>query len=210
MAAVLSIPERQVVLTGISWETYRRLLSEREEQSGLHFTYDRGTLEIMVLSARHEEPNRALAALVEVLAEELHVDIRRLGSTTFQREDLARGFEADSCFYVQHVDAVAGKDEIDLGIDPAPDLVIEVDIASASINKLPIFAAVRIPEVWRYDGTRVHLLCLEGGRYRETTVSLVLPPLTGEIATRFLDDARRLKSTEWLGRVRAWVRGLTA
>jgi Uma2 family endonuclease len=131
MTAVLSPPARNVVLKGISWETYRRLLAEHEAQSGTHFTYDSGVLEIMVLSSRHEEPNRTLALLVEVLAEELVIDIRRLGSTTFRREDLAKGFEPDSCFYIQHVATVAARIGIDLTIDPPPDLVFELLVTVA-------------------------------------------------------------------------------
>ncbi|HXG22822.1 MAG TPA: Uma2 family endonuclease, partial [Methylomirabilota bacterium] len=87
-----------VILDSISWETYERLLAEHKESSGVHFTYDRGRLEIMVLSVQHEKPNRMLSLLVEVFAEELGIDIEGLGSTTFKRKDLDRGFEPDSCF----------------------------------------------------------------------------------------------------------------
>lgn len=52
MAAVLSPSEQKVILRGVSWETYARLVAEHEEKSGTRFTYDEGTLEIMVLSAR--------------------------------------------------------------------------------------------------------------------------------------------------------------
>lgn len=86
---------------------------------------------------------------------ELDVDARRLGSKTFKREDLLKGFEPDSCFYIQHVEAISGKDEVDLNTDPPPDLVIEIDITSPSLPRLPIFAGVGVPEVWRYDGRQV-------------------------------------------------------
>src|SRR5687767_2167843 len=128
MATVLSPSDRLVILRGITWETYNRIITEHGETGGTRFTYDKGTLEIMVPSPRHEEPNRTLALLVEVLAEELNIDLRRLGSTTFQREDLEKGFEPDSCFYIQSSPALMGKDEINPAIDPPPDLIIEVDI----------------------------------------------------------------------------------
>lgn len=205
--ATLQAPEQKVILKGISWETYQRLLAEHEEQSDTRFTYDSGVLQIMVLSARHEEPNRTLAALVEILAEELAIDIRRLGSTTLQREDLAKGFDADSCFYIQRVDAVFGKTEIDLTTDPPPDLVIEVDISSPSLDKLSIFAAVGIPEVWRCVRERVIIFRLEGARYVTAERSRAFPVLTSEAATRFLQESAQLRSTEWLRRVRTWARG---
>jgi len=206
MAAVLSLPEQKVILKGVSWETYERLLAEHQEESSTRFTYDGGILEIMVLSARHEKPNRTLALLVEVLAEEMSLNIEWLGSTTCKRPDLLKGFEPDSCFYVQHADAIRDKEEIDLTVDPPPDLVIEIDITHPSLEKLPIYAAVGVPEVWRYDGTRVTFYYLAGESYTEGTHSVALPPLTGEQATRFLAERTQQQSTAWLRTVRAWAR----
>src|SRR5713226_6523520 len=102
MATVAAPAQQKVILSGVSWETYQRLLAEHQESSGTHFIYDEGALEIMVLSARHEEPNRTLGLLVELVAVELGIDFRQLGSTTFQREDLRKGFEPDSAFYIAH------------------------------------------------------------------------------------------------------------
>src|SRR5712691_10962033 len=128
MATVVSQPERLVILDRVTWDTYERLITEHGERGGTRFTYDEGVLQITVVSSRHEKPNRTLATLVEVLAEEWSIDIERLGSTTFKRKDLQKGFEPDSCFYIQNADAVSGQKEIDLMVDPPPDLTIEIDI----------------------------------------------------------------------------------
>ncbi|HXG18627.1 MAG TPA: Uma2 family endonuclease, partial [Methylomirabilota bacterium] len=154
----------------------------------------------------HEKPNRMLSLLVEVFAEELGIDIEGLGSTTFKRKDLDRGFEPDSCFYIQHAEHIRGKEEIDLLVDPPPDLVIEVDITSPSLNKFPLFAALGIPEVWRYDGARVSILNLTGATYIERTNSLALPKVTSEALTRFIHEGAQLKRPVWLRRVREWIR----
>ena len=207
MATVVSSPERLVILEGVTWDTYERLITEHGERCGTRFTYDEGVLQIMVVSSRHEEPNRTLALLVEVLAEEMDIDLRRLGSMTFKRKDLQKGFEPDSCFYIQHADAVSGREEIDLKLDPPPDLTIEVDITRDSLNRFPIFAAVGIPEVWRFDGTKVFFYQLESGRYVETPDSLAFPALSAEIATEFIERSQKLKSTAWLRKVRSWARG---
>ncbi len=206
MTAVLTLPEQKVILRGVSWQTYERLLAEHSEQSGIRFTYSDGILEILVLSARHEEPNRTLALLVEVLAEELSLDVRRLGSTTFRRPDLSKGFEPDSCFYMQNLASIVAKAEIDLTIDPPPDLVLAIDITSPSLHKLPLYAAVGVPEVWRYDGERVIILHLERQQYREATHSAALPVLTSSMATTFLTDSMQMRSTVWLRQIREWVR----
>ena len=118
-------------------------------------TYDRGTLGIMSPSSEHERYNRAVAQIVEELAAELDVDMDSLGSTTFRREDIDRGFEPDSCLYVRNAPRVRGKKRIDLAADPPPDLVIEIDITSPSLNKFPVLAHVGVPEVWRFDGERL-------------------------------------------------------
>ena len=206
MATVVSRPERLVILDTVSWETYERLLEEHGERNGTRFTYDEGVLEIMVLSSRHEKPNRRLATLVEVLAEEWDIDIEPLGSMTFKREDLQKGFEPDSCFYIQNADAIRGTEQIDLRKDPAPDLTIEVDITRESLNRFPVFAAVGIPEVWRFDGASVTFFQLESGSYKETDHSLAFPALSREEATMFLVKRQKQKSTVWLREVREWAR----
>jgi Uma2 family endonuclease len=206
MATVVSSPERLVILDSVTWDTYERLITEHGERSGTRFTYDEGVLQIMVISSRHERPNRRLATLVEVLAEEWGLDIEQLGSMTFKRKDLQKGFEPDSCFYIQHADAVSGKEEIDLEVDPPPDLTIEVDITRDALNRFPIFAAVGIPEVWRFDGTKVIFYQLESKSYVETSDSLAFPALNAETATQFLEQSKNMKSTVWLRKVRDWAR----
>lgn len=206
METVKSPPEQRMVLHNISWDTYEGLLADRADSSAPRFTYDRGTLEIMSPSAEHEEPNRVIAALVEVIAEELDLDLRNLGSTTFRREDLQRGFEPDSCFYLWNERRIRGKGEIDLAVDPPPDLVIEIAITNPSLDKLPIYAQVGVPEIWRYDGRRVTIFALAGDTYSEVARSGALPALTAAVLSRFIGESRTMRRADWLRRVRAWAR----
>jgi len=69
---------------------------------------------------------------VNVLAEELEIDIEGGGSTTFRRQDLARGFELDECFYIQHAELGRGENQIDLAQDPHPTLLSIIDITGPS------------------------------------------------------------------------------
>ena len=127
-----------------------------------------------------KEWNRTIALLVEVLAEEMRIDVRNFGSTTFRRADLARGFRSlILCFYIQHEADISGNRLSILTVDPPPDLVIEVDITSGSLDKFPIYAQVGVPEVWRYDGQRLRISILRAERYVESETSLALPLLTG-------------------------------
>jgi Uma2 family endonuclease len=147
MLATLAPPERRVLLHDISWDTYQRLLAESPEACGTRFTYDNGELEIMTVSIGHEAPNRKLAHLAEITAEETGRDFEGAGSTTFQRKDLAKGFEPDSCFYFRHAAAIRGREKLDLAVDPPPELIIEVDITSSSLDRFAIFAAMGVAEV---------------------------------------------------------------
>lgn len=207
MKTVESPPEQRAILRSVSWETYEHLLADHTDSSAPRFTYDRGVLEIMSPSPEHERVNRRLAQLVLAVAEEIGSEAEDLGSTTFRREELERGFEPDSCFYIQNEKKVRGKSRIDLSADPPPDLVIEIDITSPSLNKLPIYADLGVPEVWRYDGERVEILRLEGGEYASAAESPALPPLTGDAISRFVKESRTLGRTAWLRKVREWVRG---
>src|SRR5690349_4671656 len=145
---VLELPEQKVILSGVSWDTYSRLLAEHDDSPGTRFNYDDGALEIMVLCPEHERLKQTLATLVELVAAELEIDVDGVGSTTFRREEFAKGFEADASFYVQNAACVAGKKRIDLRLDPPPDLAIEIDITSPSLNKFAIYASLSVPEVW--------------------------------------------------------------
>ena len=78
-------------------------------------------------SAEHEEENRTLAMLVELVAIELSLDVRNVGSMTFKRKDLQRGFEPATSFYIQQYERVRGRRRIDLAVDPPPDLLIEIE-----------------------------------------------------------------------------------
>ena len=206
METIKSPAEHRIILHNTSWETYERLMKERGESRVPRFAYDRGELEIMSPSAEHEKVNRRIAQLVLAVAEEVGIEAEDLGSTTFRREDLERGFEPDSCFYVQNEEQVRGKDRIDLAVDPPPDLVIEIDITSPSFSKLPIYAQIGVPEVWRYDGERMTILVLEYSDYTVRTESIVLPPVTSHVLTDLVEKSKTTRRTVWLKRVREWSR----
>ena len=123
METIKSPAEQKVLLSNVSWETYERLLKDHLDSSAPRFTYDRGMLEILSPSSEHEKLNRHIAQLVLAVTEEMGIEAEDFGSTTFRREDLERGFEPDSCFYIQNEEQVRGKDRIDLTVDPPPDLV---------------------------------------------------------------------------------------
>jgi len=189
----------------VSWETYERLLSEHNESAGPRFTYDDGYLEMMTLSIEHEDQNRTLASLVELILVEWDVDFLTAGSNTFKSPELKKGFEPDTSFYIEHVEAVRGRKRLDLTVDPPPDLVIEIEVSEPFLPRLPIFAAMRVPEIWCCAGHAVRILRLDRGRYREVKRSGSLSPLTADVITGFLRRSARSKRPAWARAVREWA-----
>ncbi len=201
-ANLTTVSASPLLLRGITWQTYENLLADLDEQSGTRLTYDRGVLEIMTLTPEHESLNRYLASLVDLFVDALEMDVHPVGSSTFKREDRERGFEPDSSFYFQHAAQMRGKKRIDLAVDPAPELVIEIDISHGSLDKLSLFAHFGVEEVWRFDGTIMHLYHLAEGAYDEVDRSSIFPGLTAEHIEEFLQQAQVLKRSE----LKEWMR----
>ncbi|TAE69093.1 MAG: Uma2 family endonuclease [Oscillatoriales cyanobacterium] len=195
-----------ILLKNISWKTYESLLNELGEHGGIRLTYDRGNLEIMTPSAPHEGSKKILGRFVESVSEELNIEIRSLGSLTCRREDLARGLEPDQCYYIQNENVVWDKEQIDLNQDPPPDLVVEIDVTSSSIDRLSLYASLGVPEVWRYDGNRLIIYQLEAQEYVEREVSPTFPFLSQVEMLRFLELRRTTKENALLRLFREWVR----
>jgi Uma2 family endonuclease len=206
MAMVVNPPEGRVILDHISWETYERLLAERGESSGTRFAYDQGALEIMTTSFRHEKLKHTAELLVEVIASEMKIALQGGGSTTFKRKDLLKGFEPDACFYIQNVERVRGLDQIDVNKDPAPDLVIEIDLTTSSWSKFPIYSGLSVPEVWRHSGDAVTIFKLEGKAYVPQTESVAFPKLTASVLSGFLRGSPDIALPELVRRVQEWLR----
>jgi len=208
MGIVATIPEQRTLLQNVSWETYKRLLADHGDAPSPRFTFDRGVLEIMSPSSEHEEYKDALTLMVRMLADGLGMDIRSLGSTTFKRTELERGFEADACFYIQSADRVEGKIHIDPAVDPAPDLVIEMEITAPVLNKVPIYADFRVPEIWRYDGKRLVILHLRGNEYTEFSQSRAFPQASAAELSLLVERSMSLRSRDWWRELRSWVQQL--
>jgi Uma2 family endonuclease len=149
---VRPLAENRVILNNISWDTFERLLADIGDRRKTLFHYINGTLEIMSPLSLHEGSNHFIEALLGIFTDELEIDMRRLGSLLMKIPDLKLGAEPDSCYYIQNEPIIRGKEVIIVGQDPAPDLVLEVDITNPSDRRLPIYALLAVPEVWRYDG----------------------------------------------------------
>ena len=156
----------------------------------------------------HDDDGRFIGDLVFVLTEELGLPLKRGGSTTLRRRLRQRGIEADECFWIANAHRMAGRRRLDLRTDPPPDLAIEVDVTSSSLNRFDIYAALGVPEVWRLDGNTLSFFVLAAaGSYASAPASLSLPLVTPPDLLGFIQQGRQAVDQNVVTRqFRAWVR----
>ncbi len=183
--STLEIPS---LLTSVSWEQYEALLDALGDHY-LRHTYDRGTLEIMSPSRDHEWIKKFIGRMIETMAYELDIPIQSVGSTTQRRKPAKRGLQPDESYYVAHEHLVRGRRKLDPKIDPPPDLVVEVDVSNSSLKRMPTYAALGVPEVWRHDLRQLTFNKLgKTGVYQPIRRSLAFPFLRPEDVARFVDE----------------------
>ena len=211
-ATLIQSPDR-VILRHISWQTYQSLINDFEAEPAIRLTYDRGILEIRMPLDPHETYKKLIGRFIEAATEELDLEIRSLGSRTCDRADLRRGLEPDQCYYIQHEALVRAVEQIDLDQFPPPDLAVEVDITSSSLDRFSIYADLGIPEVWRYDVQALTIYCLQEDKYEICDRSVALPLLKADDLSRFLalrfsqDETRSpMSENSLIKQFRQWLR----
>ena len=205
MIKTLLKPENTTLLMGIRWETYQALLLDLAENPSKKLTYDQGTLEIITPLPEYEINKGFLGRLVQTTTELLGLEISILGSTTLSRKDLQKGVEPDECYYITNEELVRGKIKFDFNHDPPPDLAIEIDITSSSLDRLTIYAALGIREIWRFDGENLFIYCLQYGNYQEQEKSNVLPILSRSVILNFLIRRGEKGENALLREFREWL-----
>lgn len=203
------IAEHRVILSNISWQTFEQILKELGDNRSTRLAYNKGFLEIMTPLGPHENNNRFIDDLVRAITDELNLNMKKFGSLTMKRSKKLKGAEPDSCYYLQNEPLVRSKQEIDLDKDPPPDLVLEIDMSSGSLDKLPIYAAIGVPELWRYDGNKLEVFVLQqlDGEYEAVSNSPTFPWMEMEVIPRFLRQSLVDGETATLRAFREWVRG---
>jgi Uma2 family endonuclease len=203
-------PGGVLVFEGVSWTEYTRFLRAFEERPGYRLTYDGGLLEIMSPRLEHDDSGRFLGRLVGVFTEELRLPLKSGGSTTMRRKRLRRGAEADECFWIANAHRMRGRRTLDLRRDPPPDLAIESDVTHSCLNRLRIYAALGVPEVWRIEGDVLEFYILQAnGKYKRASRSKAFPQVTPADLMRFVLRARQEGDENPIIReFRKWVRGL--
>lgn len=199
--------ENRVILSPVSWSLYRQILRELPDSRGTRLAYDSGRLEVMSPSNLHEDVTAIARRLIEAYADAAGIDIQAFGSWTMDRDEMEKAIEPDECYYVQSFPAIAHKRDLDLAVDPPPDLAIEVDISRSTLPKQPIYQALGVPEIWRYDGRQfVVLLRTGGGGYAESAQSLCFPDLPIDEFNRFVQVGLQSRQPAAVRALREWMK----
>jgi Uma2 family endonuclease len=197
---------QRFVFRAVDWSTYQAFQHALGERH-LRLTFDGENLEIMTVSLLHDFLSRLLGRFLVVLTEELDMPLRSAGSMTLDQEDVNRGLEPDECFYIINEPRVRGKKELDLERDPPPDLGMEIDISRSSLNRLAIYAAIKVPEVWRYDGENLFIYQLNAtGEYELSARSKYFRMVPMEAVKEFLSRKNEMDENSLVKLFRAWVR----
>ncbi len=207
MKALPILPDRvEMLVREESWRDYEQFLEDLGPQSAVRVFYDQGRMWIVPPLPDHERPKVIVNRLVGALSEELKIPVISFGSSTLKLEKNAKGAEPDDSFYIHNAGQFLNKTQIDLTTDPPPDIVVEVDNTNASLDKFPIYVGLSVQEIWRIVESRVQIFVLAGNRYEESETSSVLPGLTSQTLSTFLEQG--LKQGEWIAApaFREWLR----
>jgi Uma2 family endonuclease len=206
-SAIEALPENgTLTLYDLSWKEYENLLHEYDGVHSLRVSYDDGKVQIMPLSPVHEFYTRFLEQLVGLFSRFCRRKVIHFGSATMKRQSLLKGVEPDASFYIQSCVIIGKKIDLDLEIDPPPDLIIEVDIHNESLSRFPIYAALGVGEIWHYDETRLTIYQLQQGQYVAVPASPALPLLTSAVLTEFLTRCKDEDQYDTLLAFEDWLR----
>jgi Uma2 family endonuclease len=192
-------------LEDVPWDEYEALLKQAGDRP-IRFTYDDGKLEIMTMSHEHESNKKILGRFVELLAIMLEFPFHSGGSNTMKRKLKRKGLEPDDCYWFAHEKRMRGKKRLNLKVDPPPDLVVEVDVSRSVVKRMPIYAALNIPEVWRFKDEVLHAFLLQAdGTYEQSSHSAVFPFVAMVEFQRFLNKSAAMDEGALAREFMAWV-----
>ena len=190
---------------GFRWQDFETLAAQLGDRRDVRLSYYQGRVEIAMPSPEHEEYVDLMQDLTRLLVRERGLRLESRGTALLKRALGEAGAQPDSCFYIQHAAHIIGKRTLDLTVDPPPDIVVEVDLSSRSFGKFPLYAALNIPEIWRYDGTLFEIYHLSPSGYVAALASRAFPLLTAALMTELLAQSKQTGQDETLMTFQAWL-----
>jgi Uma2 family endonuclease len=206
--APLAPGEEQVVLRRISWDVYEKLNDELDERSNPRMIYCDGKLTIMTKSREHDWYAERLGQLVVALADGLEIPWEDAGQATFRRKEMKAGLEGDKTFYFrEHAELMVGPANIDLSVQPPPDLAIEVEVSHPADAAMEAWGRLGVVEVWRFDPVSEEFgfwLRQEDATYKQSERSAAFPTLRATDVLEQMRLAAELGAAKWHVQARDW------
>ncbi len=206
-----SVPDERVVIPSVDWAFYEQLVDSIPEGAYIHVDFVGKDVENMSRSPLHDGVKILLGRFVELTTEELEIPCTGLGQTTWKRPEIHRGLEADeSYFFVAEKLATVAeamtRRSAEVADYPNPDLAIEVDLSPSRIDRTGIYAALRVAEVWRFDGEQIVIDRLQTERVYQPVVASGFLPVNSQEIARWVFKEECHNGSLWARRLRAWVR----
>ena len=199
---------QHLVLDDVSWAFYEHVLGQVGNGS-LRVAFDQGRIEMMSPLAEHELYGTWVGRLVEAMGLARGLEVIGLGSTTFRDSVQAKGLEPDECYYVQRAAAVADiTGEFDPAVHVPPDLAIEVEVTRKVVAREPIYAALKVPELWVVSAKGIRCRVLRAGAYADAGRSLAFPFLAPAELWPWVERLKPGKTVAALREFQVWVRTL--
>lgn len=199
-------PDQCVSLRGVDWSGYRSMLRIRGESHVPKIIYLDGEMWLMSPSYPHERLEARLAMLVRIVAEELDIPFTSAGHTTFWRKKRRAGIEGDATFYFANESRIRGKTDLDLRIDPPPDLAIEAVHINPAEPAVATWRRLRVPEIWVGESGGIRIWVRQAdGEYRESSHSTCLPSLTRAEIAEWVYQPETTSELDWIKALRRWA-----
>ena len=197
--------EMRRIVEGVTWQDYLKLMDATPDFSLPH-TYDEGTLEMMSPRKDHDWVAKLIGRMIEALTLDLDIPIQSTRSTSLRSAGRGGGLQPDQSYYIANEPRVRCKDTYDPEHDPPPDLVIEVDVTSSSVPRMPVFAKIGVPELWRCKRDRIQFYRLaNSGEYELVPRSIAFPFLKPADVMRFVKRRAEVGENALLREFLAWA-----
>ncbi len=198
-----------VDLFDIGWKGYRQMLRLKGDRRYPRFIYLDGSLELVSPACSHENGGDLLDRLIKIITEEFRIPCIGTRSTTFRIRRKKGGIEPDLSYYLANALRIRGKTDIDLRIDPPPDLAIEVVNTRDASRALEVYRRFQVPEVWVWEHPTLRILVLgDDGHFSESPSSRAFPFLSAQQIAGWITKPRPETDTDtdWALEFRQWVR----
>jgi Uma2 family endonuclease len=166
--------EKLVTLHGITWEQFKAIEVQLDNNREVRLAYLDGVLEIMApIGPEHEYIKRTLGLLLEAYMRERGIRFYATGGFTLEASGYASGIPDESY-------SIGSRKKV-------PDIVIEIIVTSGTINRLELYKPLKVPEVWFWKSNQLRVWSLNvAGEYEEVDRSQFFLDLDLALLLRYL------------------------